>query len=316
MPTQYLDLGSLLFRPPQTAGSLTVVPLVRPGSPSPAYEILGKALANRSVEITEISEGGSVPELLFRNGGAKPVLLLDGEELVGAKQNRVLNLTVLAPAKADIRIPVSCIEQGRWHWRSRHFEAANRTLYASARREKMAAVSRSMRQERSHRSDQSALWDSIAVKAGRFGVHSATGAASDIYEDRMTVLDRMVRDIHPLPDQVGAAFAVGGQLIGAEIFDSAQTFRDLLPKLIRSYGLDAIDWEYPVPTDKAPDPVDVEGLLKRLEGLPAFTRSGLGLGEDLRFEDDGVVGAALAHEGRLVHLSVFTKDNARERVLY
>jgi hypothetical protein len=26
------------------------------------------------------------------------VLLLDGEELVGAKQNRVLNLTVLAPA--------------------------------------------------------------------------------------------------------------------------------------------------------------------------------------------------------------------------
>ena len=132
----------------------------------------------------------------------------------------------------------------------------------------------------------------------------------------MTVLDRMVRDIHPLPDQVGAAFAVGGQLIGAELFDSAQTFRDLLPKLIRSYGLDAIDWEYPVPTDKAPDPVDVEGLLKRLEGLPAFTRSGLGLGEDLRFEDDGVVGAALAHEGRLVHLSVFTKETARERVIY
>jgi hypothetical protein len=39
-----------------------------------------------------------VPQLLFINDAMRPVLLLDGEELVGAKQNRVLNLTVLAPA--------------------------------------------------------------------------------------------------------------------------------------------------------------------------------------------------------------------------
>jgi hypothetical protein len=45
-----------------------------------------------------VSEGGSVPHLLFINDAMRPVLLLDGEELVGAKQNRVLNLTVLAAA--------------------------------------------------------------------------------------------------------------------------------------------------------------------------------------------------------------------------
>jgi hypothetical protein len=43
--------------------------------------------------------------------------LLDGEELIGAKQNRALNLTILAPAKQVIVIPVSCVEAGRWHLR-------------------------------------------------------------------------------------------------------------------------------------------------------------------------------------------------------
>jgi hypothetical protein len=57
--------------------------------------------------VTELGAGGSVPELRFENLGEKPVLLLDGEELVGAKQNRALNLTILAPAKQVIVIPVS-----------------------------------------------------------------------------------------------------------------------------------------------------------------------------------------------------------------
>jgi hypothetical protein len=43
------------------------------------------------------------------------VLIVDGEELVGAKQNRVVNLTILVPAQQTVVIPVTCVEQGRWH---------------------------------------------------------------------------------------------------------------------------------------------------------------------------------------------------------
>ena len=43
--------------------------------------------------ITEVSEGGSVPELRVVNKGDARILVLDGEELRGAKQNRVLNTT-------------------------------------------------------------------------------------------------------------------------------------------------------------------------------------------------------------------------------
>jgi transposase len=46
------------------------------------------------VTVQEVSEGGSVPDLLVENSGDTRVLFLEGEELVGAKQNRILNTSV------------------------------------------------------------------------------------------------------------------------------------------------------------------------------------------------------------------------------
>jgi hypothetical protein len=273
---------------------------------------LSEAISQHLVQITEVSEGGSVPQLLLVNEATQPVLLLDGEELVGAKQNRVLNLTVLVPAMSKTVIPVSCIEQGRWHWRSRHFEAANRTLYASARAEKMAQVSQSMREEDSYRSDQHAIWESIGRKAANFEMHSPTGAASDLYEDRSALLDHMVSQVKPQTDQVGAAFMVRGRLVGAELFGSAQGFSSLLPKLVRSYGLDAIDARESTRVRRrraASDPATlVKTFLAKLLSATALRKRALGLGEDLRLEEHDLVGAALVHEGEVVHLSAFTRE--------
>jgi len=55
---------------------------------------------------------GSVPDLLVDNRGDVRVLFLEGEELIGAKQNRILNTSVLVPAHSKIKIPVSCVEPG------------------------------------------------------------------------------------------------------------------------------------------------------------------------------------------------------------
>ena len=314
MTESIFDFTTLTVGPPRVGGDLAVFPLILENSRAPTYLTLGDALAKGLAQISEISEGGSVPTLTFRNEGETPVLLLDGEELIGAKQNRVLNLTILAPAFATIHIPVSCIEQGRWHWRSRHFEAANRTLYASARAEKMVQVSRSMRLADSYRSDQGAIWDSIHRKAANFEVRSATGAASDIFEERGATLDRMVGEIAALPGQVGAAFLVRGELSGIELFGSAAIFARLLPKLVRSYGLDALD-ERSIGRRRRASPQTTalateEGIrqfLARLRELPPLRKPALGLGEDLRFESGDTVGAALVHEGEIVHLSAFNR---------
>ncbi len=53
--------------------------------------MLEEALKSDVGHITEISEDGSVPELAFESNARARVLLVDGEELIGARQNRTLN---------------------------------------------------------------------------------------------------------------------------------------------------------------------------------------------------------------------------------
>ena len=92
---------------PQQHGSLMVVPLSFARDRGPRYQMLGDALRDGTFHITEVDEGGSVPELRVINQGARGVLILDGEELVGAKQNRILNVSVLVEAHSKVTIPVS-----------------------------------------------------------------------------------------------------------------------------------------------------------------------------------------------------------------
>jgi hypothetical protein len=85
--TTFLD--SLEAAEPVHAGGLTMVPLLARAEIEPAYLTLDQGLAGGTVRVQEVSEQGSVPELLFLNEGGRCVLVLDGEELIGAKQNRI-----------------------------------------------------------------------------------------------------------------------------------------------------------------------------------------------------------------------------------
>ena len=125
------------------------------------YYNLSNTLEKGNAEITEVSESGNVPKILFKNRADKPILLVDGEELVGCKQNRVLNLSVLAPESKDTEIPVSCVEQGRWSSSSRNFHASDNFEFADLKAAKMCSVSASMERSSRAESDQSAVWSSM-----------------------------------------------------------------------------------------------------------------------------------------------------------
>ena len=72
-----------------------MVPVISDYDDGLVYITLGEALGADGGGIREVSEGGSVPELHVVNRAGKMVLILDGEELVGANQNRMVNSTIL-----------------------------------------------------------------------------------------------------------------------------------------------------------------------------------------------------------------------------
>jgi len=94
-------LGSILAGKPQHHGALTVIPILAPMQAEPEWLTLAEA--GDRVRITEVDDEGSVPELRVANLGDLPLLLLDGEQLVGAKQNRILNMTVLVAAQSKVK---------------------------------------------------------------------------------------------------------------------------------------------------------------------------------------------------------------------
>src|SRR5712691_9018353 len=162
IPLQEL-LEAIRIGEPVSHGALTVVPLLAPEAAEPAWFTLTEAGDNVTIE--EINEGGSVPTLRLHHRAERAVLLLDGEELVGAKQNRVLNTTVLVAAQTTVAIPVSCVEHGRWSYRARGVVASEHSLYASLRAKKMARVSESLRRGAGHLGDQAEIWQDLAAKA-------------------------------------------------------------------------------------------------------------------------------------------------------
>jgi hypothetical protein len=301
-------LSGLKTGPARAHANLTMFPLLGGRGGDPDYHTLDEALAAGTAQVTEVSDSGSVPDLRFRNAGDWAVLLLDGEELVGAKQNRVLNLTILAPAGKEILIPVSCVEAGRWSHVSAQFSSAPRAHYAEGRAKKAAAVSASMRSTGERHSDQGEVWADISDKARRMAAVSETQAMAAMYESHSANVDSFVEALPAVEGQAGALFAINGELAGMDLFDHQATLRKLLPKLVRSYALDAIDAGIMARAGGytgAATPVSPEALIEAVRCADAQAFLAVGEGEDLRLTGQGLTGGALIARGRVVHLSAF-----------
>jgi hypothetical protein len=283
--------------------NLSVVPLFGRGLEQPPYLTLDEALGRKVARVTEVSDAGQVPELRFENAGPQPVLLVDGEELVGAKQNRVLNLSILVGAARTVGIPVSCVEAGRWTYRSYEFAVAQQKLFAKARARNTARVSESLARSGSRRGDQSEVWDDIALKFRAMAGRSDTMAVNDLYEARAASVDAFIRAVQAQPGQLGAVFAIDGRPVGVEVFDAPATLAKQLRKTLASYALDAL--EGTATTDAADVETAVAGFLGQLKAAAATEYPAIGEGTDVRLAGEGLAAGALVAEGRVVHLAGF-----------
>ena len=229
MDTLFTDfISGIYFGEVQSFKNLQIIPLFTEGEEGPVYLTLKEALEKRLLVVTEVSAQASVPELKVINNADLPVLLLDGEELAGAKQNRVLNTTILVKEKSELIIPVSCTEQGRWSYRTDEFFDSDNILSKNIRARKAASVSDSLRENRSYHSDQGAIWEDIEKMSLNAVVHSATGAMKDVFEGKKVDLDEYIKAFSCLAHQKGILVLVGGEIAGLDILsrESAIFFKD------------------------------------------------------------------------------------------
>ena len=299
--TQTIQLGE-----PTEHRGITIAPLFPRQSPRATYLTLDEAMA-AGLCVEEVSDAGSVPELLVANPTEQRVLLLDGEELIGAKQNRILNVSVLVAPRSDLRIPVSCVEEGRWSQRSASFESAPHTAHPELRRRK---AERLRGAPMALGSAQGEVWDEVRGKLDRLGSPSPTGAQSDAFAARRADLSTLAGAFPLTPGQSGAIVGLRGRVVACDLVSLPSAFSRLYPKLLAGYLLDAIECLDAPATDRQA----IEGFLAALDWARLARRPSVGLGEDLRLTGTGVVGSGLELEGELIQLSAFPSEGRVTRI--
>jgi len=311
-------LGAVGLSPRQAHKALTVWPLVqRDGAAAPpAYVPLARALEGGWLDVDEVSEDGSVPNVKVTNRGGEAVLVLFGEELVGAKQNRIANASFLVPAESELVIDVSCVEAGRWGRARRERFRAGESILSSKLRRKMSGRVRAARAAgRRFQTDQSEVWDEVSERVAWSRAEAPTAAYADYRHTRARELDEIGDAFQPVPGQVGFVAAAGDEILGVEAIGSPEVFHEGFRRLLAGYAIDAVDAAFhrerearagaaapPAPRFDAPEP-----FLEALAAAPTLATPSLGLGTDLRLEGDALAGCALVDE-TVVHLTAYPAE--------
>jgi hypothetical protein len=286
---------------PVEANGLQVFGLRRQPAEGLSYLTFEEAIKQGAFKVTEVSESGSVPTLLVKNRTGQMVFLMAGQQLVGAKQNRVLNASIMVPAQSKVTIPVSCVESGRWGYRSRKFHGSGSSSHSYLRKLMARDALEGYRRERRPSSQQGRVWAEVDRKLGYLGTFSPSSALYAAYEDHRHRLDDTVANVRVPEGCCGAVFAFGGRPAGMDLFDKPETLNKLLPTLIRAYALDALE-------EPGESPVDCTAVTTWLQssGDAVFERyDSPGLGDDIRVEGKALVGAGLVVDGCPVHVELF-----------
>lgn len=268
---------------------------------------LDEALDRGLVQVEEVDAGGRVAECRVKSSADERLLLVEGEEIRGAKQNRILNDTILLGARFDGTVPVSCVERKRWSARSETFAKGGRAS-SSMLRVLKSSVTRSLRAGAPAASDQAAVWREAADCLSASRVGSPTECLSDAYDVRREEIEALARRLDDLDDCSGYAVFHGETLVACELFDRVETLQRLRARIVPSIAFDAL---YRARSDGSTGPstseilrATFERLESALEQADVTEHASAGLGSTYRFEANGLTSSALVCEGEVLHLGV------------
>jgi hypothetical protein len=296
-------LEGVCVQEPRSWGNVQVFPLIQPNGHEPGYALVDELLALGAVGITELDEAGVVPTIKVRNDADIDALILDGSELRGAKQNRMVNITVIVGKHTEVPIPVSCVERGRWAYRSRGFSSQGRTVASKLRNAKAYMVHDSLAAGGQGATDQMGVWSRVDGYFKRSGAHSKSAALDDVFAECDTDVEAVVEALGQT-DACGAVVAINGEIVALDLLDHRDTFAKLWTGLLRGYAIDAVldrPKEVRVLTRH-----DVEQWVQAVAQRATTTQHEVsGVGEYYAIRSPKVAGSVVLHKGQAVHTVLF-----------
>ncbi|MGA8369663.1 MAG: DUF6569 family protein [Acidimicrobiales bacterium] len=285
-------------------GGLSVFPITSTQAGELAFLTGPEAFQAGLIEVNEL-DPPEVPSLAVTNLADVPILLVEGEMLVGGDQNRTMNVTVLCPATSTTIVPVSCVEAGRWGDDSRRVIASSgRHAPGSLRAAKTANLELTLGDGPERPSDQHRVWDEVDRQSRVHEVYSETAALDDIQLELDAFIADQLEKVCPLPDQTGVICTVGATVLGLDLFDRPSTLSHYLRAIVAGHALDA-----PAMPSGADPLRAIERFLAQVEAATGDAgrgvgRGAVGLGDELHVRG-GLVGIGLTYDDALVHLAAY-----------
>jgi hypothetical protein len=293
--------ADLVIAEPDVAGPLAVFPLLAtPGE----FEYLSFAeAASRGFRLTERKDA-SVNDLRASNPLDVAVLLFDGEVVEGAQQDRIPDVSVLLGPGTQRRVPVSCVEEGRWddERQAEPFAASASAAPPSLRAAKNRRVRESLRRGLGPRADQEELWERIAGTLEAFEVESRSGAMRDLYLHHRHRLRALEAAVRRRDGQVGATVCLAGSPVVLDYVSRAEVWAALWRPLLRGYCLDALACGT---DDPRVGPGTAESFLAAAEATTPVRHRGVGMGDLLTLTGGHAAGSGLMLGRELIQASVF-----------
>lgn len=232
-----------------------------------------------------------VNEILFMNRGNSPVLMLDGDEITGALQNRIIATSNITEPNSTRRVSVICAEENRWD------EIGGfKTGYCS-----YPGLRVLLTKSRQTRADiQKAIWKEIQRKMTVTKTRSATSSMHDIFENLTEEINRYIEDFQSLNhNTIGFIGTTGNGILGCDIFQNAKIYQKNEKKLVRSYALDAIEYLHKENSHLEAEKF-LNATLAALNKNESKTKT-----QNITIKADGLLGQATVYQDSIVHLSAF-----------
>jgi len=271
----------------------------------------GPELKTGGLVISESSGQGIVGELLAINNTEAFLLLTDADVLVGAKQNRVLNKSILLAPLSKTVVDVSCIERLRWHYTSGSFSSPQSVADPDLRKEKASTLSFMRSGSEDQKPDtQRTVWSHVNDRIMEAGCASKTESYADLINYRMKSAANDFPKCEPERGCNGLAIVLDRKIISADLFGSEDVYSHYFPMLRDSAFRMAVNGKKVKAVDQH------EAFFKALDLIDNFEAadrhrdgnySGAGLFN--LAETTGMIGAELLFDGQLIHTAIFGKQS-------